>query len=243
MARSTKLYSLIIAGGRGKRLRPLTDDTPKPMLKIAGKPIAYYQVQQSILAGITDVIFLSGYLSSSIEKYFGDGSNLGINITYSVEMSPLGRGGAIRKALSTIPLSDNPVIVFNGDVYSEFSILQLIDKYKSSKDLNPNHAGTLLLRSYRSSYGIVEIDSNNIVTAFSEKPELPYWINAGVFALNPEIRDELPKIGDHETETFPRLAKEGRLDGIKNTQFCKSIDSFNDLADVENHVLTKKTQN
>ena len=158
-------------------------------------------------------------------------------------MSPLGRGGAIRKALSTIPSSDNPVIVFNGDVYSEFSILELIDKYKSSKDLNPNHAGTLLLRSYRSSYGIVEIDSNNIVTAFSEKPELPYWINAGVFALNPDIRHELPEIGDHETETFPRLAKEGRLDGIKNAQFCKSIDSFNDLEDVENHILTKKTQN
>jgi len=243
MARSTKLYSLIIAGGRGERLRPLTDNTPKPMLQVAGKPIAYYQVQQSILAGITDIIFLSGYLSSTIEKYFGDGKNLGINITYSVEMSPLGRGGAIRKALSILPLSDEPVIVFNGDVYSEFKILDLIDRYKSSKALNPNHAGTLLLRRYQSSYGIVEIDSNDIVTAFSEKPELPYWINAGVFALNLSIRDELPKIGDHETETFPRLAKEGRLGGIKTQQFCRSIDSFKDLADVETHMVTRKTRN
>ena len=108
---------MIIAGGRGERLRPLTDNTPKPMLHVAGKPIAYYQVQQSISAGITDVIFLSGYLSSAIEQYFGDGRAFGINITYSVETSPLGRGGAIRKALSVLPFSYEPVIVFNGDVY------------------------------------------------------------------------------------------------------------------------------
>ena len=213
------------------------------MLRVAGKPIAYYQVQQSIYAGITDVIFLSGYLSSVIEEYFGDGKNFGINITYSVEMSPLGRGGAIRKALSILPLSDEPVIVFNGDVYSDFSIVKLIDRYKSSQALNSNHAGTLLIHRYQSSYGIVEIDSKYDVTGFSEKPELPYWINAGIFALNQNITNELPQIGDHELETFPKLAQEGRLGAIKTSQFCKSIDSFKDLADVENHIIqTRRNQ-
>jgi NDP-sugar pyrophosphorylase family protein len=194
-------------------------------------------------AGITNIVFLSGYLSSSIETYFGDGNNLGVNITYSVESSPLGRGGAIRKALSSLGLSDEPVTIFNGDVYSEFNIVELINRYKSSKILNPKHAGTLLLRKYQSSYGIVEIDSKDRVTGFSEKPELPYWINAGVFALNPSILDELPQIGDHEIETFPRLAMEGRLDGIRTSRFCKSIDSFKDLSDVETHIIKGKTRN
>ncbi len=228
---------MIIAGGRGERLRPLTDNTPKPMLHVAGKPIAYYQVQQSISAGITDVIFLSGYLSSAIEQYFGDGRAFGINITYSVETSPLGRGGAIRKALSVLPFSDEPVIVFNGDVYSDFNLVKLIDRYKSSKTQNPNHAGTLLIRRYQSSYGIVEVDSKCNVSGFSEKPELPYWINAGVFALNQYILEELPQIGDHEVETFPKLAQEGRLGAIKTSQFCKSVDSLKDLSDVEDHII------
>ena len=93
------MYALILSGGMGERLRPLTNDIPKPMAPVNGKPILWYQIEWLKLAGVTDVVFLAGYRWESIKEYFGDGADFGFNAHYSVEDSPLGRGGAIRNGL------------------------------------------------------------------------------------------------------------------------------------------------
>ena len=92
---SEKFYALIIAGGRGERLRPLTDNLPKPMIPLNGRPILWYQVEWMRSYGVTDVIFLCGYLGDTVSEYFGDGSKFGINAHYSYEDSPLGRGDTV----------------------------------------------------------------------------------------------------------------------------------------------------
>ena len=97
------MYALILAGGQGERLRPLTDNLPKPMVPVAGKPILAHQVAWLKKAGVTDVVFLAGYLWQAIEDYFGDGQAFGIHAHYSLEDSPLGRGGAIRQGMSLVP--------------------------------------------------------------------------------------------------------------------------------------------
>ena len=93
------MYALILAGGKGERLRPLTDTLPKPMVPVCGKPILEHQVEWLKRGGVTDVVFLAGYRADAIQEHFGDGSAFGINAHYSVEDSPLGRGGAIKAGL------------------------------------------------------------------------------------------------------------------------------------------------
>src|SRR3989304_860614 len=97
------MYALILAGGKGERLRPLTSARPKPMIPLAGKPILEHQLEWLHGQGVTDVILLCGYLSEVVSSHFGDGSRLGLRIAYSVESEPLGRGGAFKKAFQLVP--------------------------------------------------------------------------------------------------------------------------------------------
>ena len=110
------MYALVLAGGRGERLRPLTDTTPKPMVPLLGKPILWHQVEWLKKGGVTDIVFLAGYRWEAIKEFFGDGSAYGFRAHYSVEDSPLGRGGAIRKGMSLVPEEEERVVVTNGDI-------------------------------------------------------------------------------------------------------------------------------
>ena len=112
------MYALILAGGMGERLRPLTDTLPKPMVPLCEKPILWHQVQWLRQAGVTDIVFLVGYLWQTIQDYFGDGSEFGFQAHYSVEDSPLGRGGAIRQGFSQVPAEIQALMVLNGDLIS-----------------------------------------------------------------------------------------------------------------------------
>lgn len=233
------MYALILAGGKGERLRPLTDTMPKPMVPLCGKPILGHQVEWLKQAGITDVVFLAGYLSQVIQDHFGDGQGLGIKTHYSLEDSPLGRGGAIRQGFSQVPEDEELVIVLNGDVVTEESPAAILERHNKIKEANPDHMGTIMVVPMISPYGIVDMDEGGSVQGFREKVEIPYWINAGVYVLDRRIATELPELGDHETETFPRLAQAGQLAALKSRAFWRSVDSFKDLREAEEQLTLR----
>ncbi|HEV2358052.1 MAG TPA: nucleotidyltransferase family protein [bacterium] len=221
------MYAIVLAGGKGERLRPFTEDRPKAMVEIMGIPILSYQIQWLQAQGVTDLIIASGYRHEVIESYFGDGERLGLRITHAVEQEPLGRGGALRAALGHVPASEDVVIATNGDVITNFRLGPLLAAHWAARFL-----ATVVLTPFISPYGIVEVDEQDRVTHFREKPELPYWINAGVYALSREIRALLPERGDHETTTFPELARDGRLGAFQSRDYWRGVDTIKDVNEV-----------
>ncbi len=217
--------AIILAGGFGKRLRPLTDERPKPLIEVAGKPIIVRQIEWLRSYGIKDFIVAVGYLKEKIIDALGSGSKLNVSISYAVEEEPLGTGGAIRNARLAFA-SKEPIIAVNGDIVTN------IDPSLLFEPLNRGYLASMAVVSLRSPYGIIDLDGEKVVS-FREKPLLEgYWINAGVYAMRPEIWDYLPEKGDLERMTFPRLAAEGRLAAVKyllNKHYWRSIDTFKDI--------------
>ena len=230
------MYALILAGGKGERLRPLTDTLPKPMVPVCGKPILEHQVEWLKAGGITDVVFLAGYRWGAIKDHFGDGRDFGINAHYSLEESPLGRGGAIKAGLPQVPSSEDTVAVLNGDIITDETLDCLSAYHQERKSANENHLATIMVVPMVSPYGLVDMDSSGTVTGFREKVEMEHWINAGIYLFDRAIAEELPELGDHETETFPRLAQAGQLAAMRSRNFWRSVDSFKDLSEAEAHV-------
>jgi NDP-sugar pyrophosphorylase family protein len=221
------MYAIVLAGGKGERLRPFTEDRPKAMVEIMGAPILSYQIQWLQAQGITDLVIASGYRHEVIEGYFGDGERLGVRITHAVEREPLGRGGGLRAALSHVPAGEEVIVATNGDVITNFTLAPLLQAHRAGRAL-----ATVVLTPFISPYGIVEVDEHDRVTHFREKPELPYWVNAGVYALSPAIHGLLPERGDHETTTFPELARDGRLGAFRSRAYWRGVDTIKDVNDV-----------
>jgi NDP-sugar pyrophosphorylase family protein len=221
------MYGIVLAGGKGERLRPFTEDRPKPMVEIVGIPILGYQLQWLQAQGVTDIVIACGYRHDVIQTYFGDGERLGLRIAYAIEQKPLGRGGALRAALTEVPAGEDVVIATNGDIITNLRLAPLLEAHHGR-----DAVATIVLTPFVSPYGIVEVDGDEHVSRFREKPELPYWINAGVYALSPAIRDLLPERGDHETTTFPELAKAGRLSAFKSQAYWRGVDTIKDVNEV-----------
>ncbi len=217
------MFAIILAGGKGERLRPLTGDRPKSMVLLLDKPILEYQVDWLRESGATDIVVACGYLHEVIEQYFGDGSRSGVRIRYSVEREPLGRGGALKLAYQQVPPTEPFVIATNGDNLNTQPLAPMIRQHQRT-----NAVATLLLTQLRSPYGIVQQRGKQIV-GFREKPLLPNWLSAGVYVLQAEFFAGLPDVGDHEDELFPRLAAKGRLYGFRSRSYWKAIDTVKDL--------------
>ena len=230
------MYALILAGGKGERLRPLTDTLPKPLAPLDGKPILWYQVEWLKRAGVTNVIFLVGYRWEMVREYFGDGSKFGIKPTYSVETRPLGRGGAIRMGMAHVPEGEDTVIVLNGDIVTGQDPNEVMDYHLDKKETSPDHLATILVVPMVSPYGLVDLNQESDVVGFREKVELPHWINAGVYVFDRAIGPLMPELGDHEVTTFPDLAMQGRISAFKSNRFWRSVDSFKDLREAEEYV-------
>ncbi len=232
------MYALILAGGKGERLRPLTDTVPKPMVRVGGEPILAHQVNWLRTAGVTDVVFLVGYLGQMIEDYFRDGAAFGIRAHYSYEREPLGRGGALKCGLHGLINVERRVIATNGDVLTQADISKILADFDKRAAAGPSHMATILTVPMVSPYGIVDTDPEGKIIRFQEKSRLPHMINGGVYVLNPAIETFLPDVGDHETTTFPELAAAGRMSAVRTDKFWQSVDSFKDLNEVEAHLRT-----
>ncbi len=224
-----KVKALILAGGFGKRLRPLTLETPKPLLEVAGKPILEWQINWLKRYGIREIVLAVGYLKEKIFSKIGDGKRLGVKVYYSVEEEPLGTGGAIKNAQPFLEDADL-IITLNGDILTNLDLSKLMEF--------ENEIASMALVPLPSPYGIVKVE-NGKVKEFKEKPILEdYYINAGVYALKPEIFNYLPEKGDIEKEAFPKLAKEGKLRGVVYKGiYWRSIDSIKDLEAASKEVI------
>jgi NDP-sugar pyrophosphorylase family protein len=219
------MYALVLAGGKGERLRPLTADRPKQMVLVGDKPLLEHQIEWMRREGITDVVLLCGYRHEALRDYFGDGGRWGLRISYSVEDQPLGRGGALKKGGALVPASEEIVIATNGDNILTQPLAPMIRLHRRS-----GATATLMLTRLMSPYGIVRVRGNRI-TGFVEKPPLPHWLSAGLYVLSHEFFAGLPDVGDHEDSLFPQLAGCGKLYAYKSTSYWKGIDTVKDLSE------------
>ena len=216
------MKAVILAGGFGKRLLPLTAENPKPLLEVAGKPILEWQILWLKKYSIREFVLLTGYKKEKIIEWASANSQrLDVQIMYTVEYSPRGTGGAISQLRGFI---DDDILVVNGDILTNLDVSKLTPM-------------SIALVPLKSPYGIVEVNGDKI-TKFLEKPILhDHWINAGVYKLSPAIFEYLPEVGDIERTTFPKLAEMGRLWAVKfENVYWRSIDSVKDLEEANQEV-------
>jgi len=213
----------ILVGGYGKRLRPLTDVKPKPLLEVAGKPILARQVEWLKEHRVNEVVLCVGYLKGKIIEYVGGGGKFGLKVSYVVEEQPLGKGGALKNAEAFLN-GEEKFLVVNGDILTNLDPKRLVEAVDEV-------AGAIALVPLRSPFGVVDTDEDGFARRFREKPVIPeYWINAGVYALSPEVFGYLPREGDIEKTAFPALARLSLLKAVAYPDaMWKSVDSHKDL--------------
>ena len=221
---------ILLVGGFGTRLMPLTKQTPKPMLTVAGLPVTEHQLAMARNAGITTVVLATSYLSELFIPYFGDGAKWGMKLLYAVEKEPLGTGGAIANAAKLLD-SDESVVVFNGDVLSSHNLHEQIRQHEAnSADVTLHLTAVEDARAY----GCVPTDSDGRVTAFLEKMDKPITntINAGCYVFNPKVIQSIPldTVISVEREIFPGLVKaHGKVFGFIDDSYWLDIGTPNAL--------------
>ena len=209
-SKETSLQAVVLVGGEGTRLRPLTLETPKPMVPVMNMPFLERTLRRLRAAGIDDVILPAGYLPEAITSYFGDGSSLGLNIRYVIEEMPLGTAGALKNVQEFIT---GPFFVLNGDILTSLDLRAMLAAHQRKGGLASLH---LIRVDDPSAFGCVVHDERGRVSAFVEKPvrhEAPSnEINAGTYLLQPEVLDAVPagRPVSIERETFPHLIAAGR---------------------------------
>ena len=194
------MYALIVAGGEGQRLRPYTENRPKGMVEVNGKPLLEYQLTWLRNNGVTNVIMLCGYKHEVIQDYFQDGAAFGVQVSYSIEDAPLGRGGAFKQGFRLVPASEQIIFGCNGDNINDQRIAEMVEFHKGNSAL-----ATVMLTRLRSPYGIATLEESGRITGFEEKPLLPHWLNAGAYIFDRAALEQFPDKGDHEDTTFPAL--------------------------------------
>lgn len=201
--------AVILVGGKGTRLRPLTLSAPKPMLPTAGKPFLTHLLSRIRDAGIRRVVLGTSFKAEVFEEYFGDGSELGLELSYVVETEPLGTGGGIRNVLSALRAEN--VLVFNGDVLGGSDIRAVV---RTHREKDADVTMHLVRVADPRAFGCVPTDGDGRVTAFLEKTQDPPTdqINAGCYVFKRSVIEEIPsgRPVSVEREVFPKLLNDGR---------------------------------
>jgi mannose-1-phosphate guanylyltransferase len=222
------MQALILAGGKGTRLRPLTVYTPKPIVPVLNRPFLTYQLESLRRAGITEIVLSLNYQPDKIESILGDGSEFGVNLRYVTEPSPLGTAGAYKYAARGIR---ETTVVFNGDILTDLDISLVVEQHIQRKA----DATIVLTRVENpSAYGLVETDSEGNVLAFREKPSAEELrkidintINAGIYILEPCVLEMIPENENcsFEYKVFPQLLSAGKRFSayIMETQYWRDI--------------------
>lgn len=203
------MKAVIIAGGLGTRLRPLTNNTPKPMLPIGEKPILEHLVNWTKKGGIKSVILCVSYLKESIEDYFGDGEEFGVKIEYAISKKQLATAGQLKTAEKFI---DDDFVCMYGDSIFNFSLRSMIKQHSIKKPFV-----TMSLNEYKTTlpYGVIETSKKGKVVNWNEKPEIKANVNMGCYIMNPQVFNLIPKNKPY-----------GMDDVIKKAMKKKVVNSF-----------------
>ena len=237
------MKAIILVGGQGTRLRPLTINTPKSMVPVLNKPFLEHIISHLVSHKISDIILAQGHLAQPINDYFGDGSRFGARIIYTTEDKPLGTGGAVKNAESWL---GDSFLVFNGDIFTDLDISSMIAFHKDKKaeltiSTTPVEDPT--------SYGLIETDADSKITHFLEKPD---WhqvttdmINAGTYIMSSSVLKMVPDDThtSFEREIFPRLLEQRRpVYAYSSDAYWIDIGRSEDYFDLNRDLLLGKSR-
>jgi NDP-sugar pyrophosphorylase family protein len=191
------MKAVVLAGGKGARLSPYTKVLPKPLMPIGDMPILEVILRQMKLAGVTDVVLTVGHLSALLRAFFQDGSQIGLNISYSYEDSPLGTAGPV----AFVPGLEETFLVMNGDVLSTLALEKIIQFHKEEKavaTIATHH------RQVKIDLGVIQWDGDARITGYIEKPSYDYSVSMGIYVFEPRVLAYIPKGQYYD---FPDLVK------------------------------------
>jgi NDP-sugar pyrophosphorylase family protein len=215
------MEAILLAGGKAERLGDAAAGKPKPLVRVAGRPLAAYQVVRLVEAGVHRVIVSC---SAGQERAFEEElAGFGAEIVAVGEPEQLGRGGGLRFAAQRRDQA-GPVYALNGDDLLDLDFGVLLARHREA-----GAAATVVVAPLRSPFGVVELRDDDIVVGFREAPRLPHWVNAGAYVLEEEAIARLPERGDHERTTFPELAAEGRLAAFRHEGVWLTVNTPKDL--------------
>ncbi|WP_227934979.1 sugar phosphate nucleotidyltransferase [Alkalihalobacillus deserti] len=232
------MKGVIMAGGKGTRLRPLTCNVPKPMVPLIEKPVMQYSIELLKKYGITDIAVTIQYLPDVIRDYFGDGSKFGVNLTYFEETTPLGTAGSVKQAESFL---DEPFIVVSGDALTDFDLKAGVDFHNEH-----NSVTTIFMKQVECplEFGVIMTDEQNQIIRFLEKPS---WsevfsdtVNTGIYIMDPSIFSYIPRnaICDFSKDVFPRLLeKKAGLYGYSATGYWSDIGNLKQYRQAHSDLL------
>ncbi len=232
------MKAVVMAGGEGSRLRPLTSNQPKPMVPVFNKPIMEYTIRLLKEQGITDIVVTLQFLPQMIKNYFGDGSDLGVNLSYAIEQAPLGTAGSVKNAESYL---DETFIVISGDALTDFDLHKIIDFHHKKHSM-----ATIALKRTENplEFGVVITDEEGAIERFLEKPT---WgevfsdtINTGIYVLEPEIFDYIDgdTMVDFSKEVFPKvLSDEKPLFGYVSKGYWCDIGNYEQYVQAHQDVM------
>jgi NDP-sugar pyrophosphorylase family protein len=215
------MEALLLAGGKAERLGDAAEGLPKPLVPVAGFPLAEYTVARLVDAGVTRIVVACR--AGQEDVFVNALAGLGAEIEPVGEREPLGRGGGLRFAASRRRES-GPVLALNGDELLDLDYGALLDEHGRS-----GCAATVVVAQVRSPFGVVELEDDGRITGFREAPKLEHWVNSGVYVLGDEAIRRLPERGDHEQSTFPDLAGEGKLHGHRHEGIWLTVNTPKDL--------------
>jgi NDP-sugar pyrophosphorylase family protein len=219
------MEAIILAGGKAERLGAAAEGRPKALVRIAGRPLAAYQVALLVSAGVDRVIVSC---SAGTEDLFASElGGLGAEIVTAPEPEPLGRGGGLRFAAARRK-EEGEVFALNGDELVDLDLAAMLARHRET-----GAAATIAVAPLRSPFGVVDLGEDDAVTGFREAPELPNWVSCGVYVLGEETVERLPERGDHEDTTFPELVREGRVRAFRNAGLWLTVNTPKDLRQAE----------
>ncbi|MGM2833547.1 sugar phosphate nucleotidyltransferase, partial [Bacillus cereus group sp. Bce025] len=236
------MKGVILAGGKGRRLRPLTCNTPKPMLPLLEKPVLEYNIELLRQHGIREIAITVQYMSAAIKQYFGDGSKWGVNLYYFEDSPPLGTAGSIKQAEKFL---DEPFVVISGDALTDFQLSEGITFHEQKKRMV-----TMFVKEVENplSFGLVVMNKEQEVTRYIEKPSwnevVSNIVNTGIYIMEPEIFSYIPprEFFDFSQDVFPLLANKNALFAYLSEGYWLDIGTFDQYRQAQFDLLTKKLQ-
>ena len=223
--------AVVLSGGEGIRLRPITADLPKGLVKVGGKPLLQWVVEWLKANGVSNIVMGVAYLKEQIIDFFGDGERFGVRIRYSVHSVPGGTGEGFRLAISRY-VEDQTFFALNGDQITDLRLNTMLAKHRKSGSLS-----TIAVVHPRLPFGLVKVDKHDYCRGFIEKPMLnDVNISTGIYVFEHGILEYLPRIGDVERTTFPKLSKVAKVAAFRHGGSFITINSLRELEIAEEHL-------